>query len=234
MAKAAANKGLQVVTTDFVGRGDTLPGIGASSQFADAVFGEPDRSPPDEVALPTGFAIFQVQQIKPAATPTFDEIRARVETDFKNERAGSLLAQKTQELSDRAKADHDLKKAAKEVGATMKSSDLVLPDGQVPDIGSMSGPASVAFTMKPGDISGPISSGNTGVVLSVVEKQDPNEQDYDSKKDDIRESLLLEKQNDLFELFVANAQERMQKSKKIKINDQEMKSLTRAPGQEGE
>jgi len=32
-----------------------------------------------------------------------------VEQEFKNERASSLLAQKTQELSDRAKADHDLK-----------------------------------------------------------------------------------------------------------------------------
>ncbi len=30
----------------------------------------------------------------------------------------------------------------------MKTSDFVLPDGQVPDIGSMSGGASVAFSLK--------------------------------------------------------------------------------------
>ena len=37
----------------------------------------------------------------------------------------------------------------------------------------MAGPASVAFSLKPGEISGPISNGNTGVVLSILDKQDP-------------------------------------------------------------
>ena len=86
-----------------------------------------------------GFAVFDVVAIKPPATPTFEEIRSRVEEEFKNERVAALLTQKTQELSDRAKAEHDLKKAAKEAGAVMKTSDFVLPDGQVPDIGAMCG-----------------------------------------------------------------------------------------------
>ena len=88
--------------------------------------------------------------VKPASTPTFEEIRSRVEEEFRNERVAALLTQKTQELADRAKAEHDLKKAAKEAGATIKTSDFVLPDGQVPDIGSMSGGASVAFTPEDG------------------------------------------------------------------------------------
>lgn len=232
--KAAAAKGLQVITTDFVNRTDSLPGIGNSPLFMDAVFSAADKSAADEVQLPQGFAIFQVQEIKPPATPAFEDIRSRVETEFKNERAGSLLAQKTQELSDRAKADHDLKKAAKELGAALKTSDFVLPDGQVPDIGSMSGAASVAFTLKPGDVSGPINNGSTGIVLSVIEKQEPGEQELAAKKDQIRESLLETKQNELFEMFVANASEQMQKSKKIKMNEQELKSLSGGQGQEGE
>ncbi len=232
--KAAAAKGLQPVNTDFLSRTDSLPGIGSSPQFMDAVFGTPDKSPPDEVQLPQGFAVFQVQQIQPPSTPTFEAIRSRVEGDFKNERAAALLTQKTRELADRAKADHDLKKAAKEVGATVKTSDFVLPDGQVPDIGSMSGAASVAFTLKPGEVSGPINNGNTGVVLSVIEKQEPGPQELTAKKDQIRESLLQSKQNDLFEMFVANAREQMQKSKKIRMNEEELKSLTGGQGQAGE
>ncbi len=232
--KAAAASGLQVVNTDFISRTDSLPGIGTVPQFMDAVFGTPDKSPPDEVELPQGFAVFQVQQIQPASTPSFEEIRARVENDFKNERAAALLTQKTRELADRAKADHDLKKAAKELGAVVKTSDFVLPDGQVPDIGSMSGGAAVAFTLKPGEVSGPINNGTTGVVLSVVEKQEPGPQELAAKKDEIRESLLQTKQNDLFEMFVANARAQMQKSKKIKMNEEELKSLTGGQGQEGE
>ena len=234
--KAAASKGLQVVNTDFMARTDALPGIGASQPFMDAVFGAKEKAPADLVQLPQGYAIYEVDAVKPPATPTFDEIRGRVEEQFKNQRVAALLTQKTQELSDRAKASHDLKKAAKELGATIKSSDLVLPDGQVPDIGSMTGGGSVAFTMKPGEISGPIDNGNAGVVLAVTEKQEPNDQDFAAKRDQIRDSLLQKKQDDLFALFVGNLKDQMQKSGKIKINDDEMKQLTRGGlgGDQGE
>jgi peptidyl-prolyl cis-trans isomerase D len=234
--KAVAAKGIQVVATDFIGRTDTLPGIGTSPQFTDAVFSTAEKSPPDQVQVAQGFAIFELVAIKPPATPTFEDIRSRVETEFKNERAGTLLTQKTQELADRAKAGHDLKKAAKELGATMKTSDFVLPDGQVPDIGSMSGAASVAFSLKPGEISGPVDSGNTGAVLAILEKQAPTDQDFTVKKDQIRDALVQSKQSELFGLFMANLREQMEKSGKIKINEQEMKTLTKqqAEGDEGE
>jgi peptidyl-prolyl cis-trans isomerase D len=234
--KAASAKGMQAVTTDFISRTDSLPGIGASPQFTEAVFSAAEKSPPDEVQLAQGYAIYQLEAIKPPATPTFEEIRSRVETEFKNERAGTLLTQKTQELSDRAKADHDLKKAAKELGATMKTSDFVKPEGQVPDIGSMAGPASAAFTLKPGDISGPIDSGNTGAVLSILDKQAPPDSEFASKKDQIRDTLVQNEQSELFGLFMANLRDQMEKSGKIKINEQEMKSLTKqqAAGDEGE
>jgi peptidyl-prolyl cis-trans isomerase D len=236
LEKAAAAKGLQVITTDFVSRTDSLPGIGNSTQFMDALFSEPEKSPPDEVQLAQGTAIFELVAVKPPATPAFDEIRSRVETDFKSERGDALLSQKTQELSDRAKAEHDLKRAAKEAGATMKTSDFVLPDAQVPEIGSMSAaPASAAFTMKPGDISGPIVTSSDGAVLSVLEKQAPSEEDFAAKEDQIRDSLLQTKQQELFGLFVANLRDQMEKSGKIKINQNELKSLTRTQGgEEGE
>jgi len=50
----------------------------------------------------------------------------------------------------------------------VKTSDFVARDGQVPDIGPMSGSASVAFTMKPGEISSPIQGGGNGVVLQLL------------------------------------------------------------------
>src|SRR6202140_825669 len=134
--KAAAAKGQQAATTNFCARTDALPGLGASPQFMDAVFNEAAKAPADVVQIPQGYVVFQLLAVKPPATPTFEEIRSKVENEFKNERAGFLLQQKAQELSDRAKAAHDLKKAAKDLGSTVKTSDLVAPDGQVPDIGS--------------------------------------------------------------------------------------------------
>lgn len=232
--KAAAAQGMGVVTTDFVGKDANLPGIGSSPQFMEAIFMAREKAPVDSVAFSQGFAVYEVEGVKPPATPTFDEIRPRVESEFKNERAGVLLSQKTQELSDRAKASHDLKKAAKELGATVKTSELVLPDGQVPDIGSMAGAASVVFTMKPGDISAPVNLGGSGAVLSVVQKQDPTDAEFAEKKDQIRDSLIQTRENEQFGLFVNNLRQQMEKAGKIKINEKEMKGLTRsAPGEEG-
>jgi peptidyl-prolyl cis-trans isomerase D len=230
---AAAAQGIPVITSDFFSRKDILPGLGPATQFMDAVFSEAEKSPPDVAPASQGTVVFQLLGIKPPATPTFDEIRSRVEDEFKNERSGILLSQKVQELSDRAKAEHDLKRAAKELGATMKTSDSVLPDGQVPDVGSMAGQAKVAFTMKPGEISGPINNGSTAVVIELLENQAPSDADFAAKRDQIRDSLLQAKQQELMELFISNLRDQMQKSGKIKINQDEMKLLTRAGTDEG-
>ena len=236
--KAAAAKGDSVVATDYLGHNDSLPGLGASPALMDAVFNEPDKAPPDVVQVPQGYVVFELEGVRPPATPTFEEIRARVESEFKNQRSGFLLQQKTQELADRAKADHDLKKAAKDLGATFMTSDFVGPDGQVPSIGSLTGPASAIFSLKQSEISGPIFASTDGIVAQLLDKQIPSDQEFAAKKDEIRQSLLDAKQNEMFELFIANLRKDMEKSNRLKINQDEMKNLTRqgaeAPGEESE
>jgi peptidyl-prolyl cis-trans isomerase D len=230
---AAASKGVPVVTSDYFARKDIVPGLGPAPQLMDAVFGAPEKSAPEMAATSQGFAVFQLLGIRPPSTPTFDEIRTKVEEQFKAERGNVLLSQKMQELSDRAKSEHDLKKAAKELGATLKTSDFVGPDGQVPDVGAMNGQASVAFSMKPGDISGPINSGAGGVVISLLEVQAPPDADFTAKRDQIRDTLLQGKQGELFGLFITNLRDQMEKSGKIKINQDELKALTKAGSEPG-
>ncbi len=141
--------------------------------------------------------------------------------------------QKTQELADRAKADHDLKKAAKDLGANFLTSDFVAPDGQVPQIGSLSGQASAIFSLKQGEVSGPIVSGANGIVAKMLDKQVPTDQEFAAKKDGIRESLLDAKQNETFGLFLSSLRKDMEKSNHLKINSDEMKNLTHGQGSEG-
>lgn len=231
--KAASAKGQTPITTELFSRNDTLPGLGPSPQLMDAVFNEADKAPPDLVQVPQGYVVFELLAVHPSATPTFEQIHDRVESEFKNQRAGLLLRQKTQELSDRAKAEHDLKKVAKDLGASVKTSDLVGPDGQVPDVGSMAGSASAIFALKPGEISGPINTGANGVVAQLLEKQPPSDQDFAAKKDQIRQGLLDARRNELFQLFVFNLRKSLEKSNSLKINQEEMKRLTKAGSEEG-
>lgn len=233
LEKAVAAKGSHLVTTEFFSRQDRLPGLDVTPELMETIFNEREKAPVDAAQVPQGVVVFAVVAIKPPSTPTFEEIRPRVETEFKNERASFLLQQKTQELSDRAKAGHDLKKAAKELGATVKTSELVAPDGQVPDVGSLAGAASSLFSLKAGEISGPINTGANGVVAQIVDKKAPTDQDLAAQKDQIRQTLLDAKQNQMFSLFVSNMRKDMEKSKKLKVNQEEIKNLTKRGAEEG-
>ncbi len=100
--------------------------------------GAKKNDPPAVAPTPVGYVVYQVTEIQPPQTPTFEQIKDKVEQQFKDQRAQELLEQKTQELADRAHSEHDLEKAAKEVGATVKTSDLVSRSSQMPELGAMS------------------------------------------------------------------------------------------------
>lgn len=223
---AAKANGLEVVTSNPVTRTDTLPGIGLAPQVMDAIFSASVNGSPESISTPQGYVVYQVTQVQPAATPTFEQIRARVESEYKTERATALLGQKTQELADKAKAEHDLKKAAQQMGATLKTSDEVTINSQVPELGRMSDGAAVAFSLKPGEISGPIDTGRAGAVLMLISKQEPTPEEIAKGAEQTRETLLQQKRGEAFQLFAMALRQRMEKDGKIRINKEEMNRLT--------
>ncbi len=226
MEKAATERNLSVVTTDLIAQGDPIPGIGPAPEFSNTLFTAKKNDAPAIASAPAGYVVYQVTEVQPPQTPTFDQIKDKVETQFKDQRAQQVLQQKIRELADRAHADHDLAKAAKEAGAAVKTSELVDRTQQVPDIGSMSGPASVAFTMKLGEISSPIQGGQNGVVLQIVEMQEPNPEQMKQDWEKAKETLLEQKREEFQDLYVENLRDRLEKEGKIKINKKEMERLT--------
>ncbi|HVP52958.1 MAG TPA: peptidyl-prolyl cis-trans isomerase [Terriglobales bacterium] len=222
---AGARYGLGVIHSDLFSRTSSLPGVGAAPDFMDAVFGAHAKDPPEMTTIAQGRVVFQVTEVKPPQKPTFDEVRSNVEADFKQQRAAELLQKQTLELSDRARAAHDLKKAAQELGATVKTSELVTRSGQVPDIGAMSGQAAAAFDMKPGQISGPINAGRNGIVFTVTERQEPGPDQLVASKESIRETLLQKKREEVLENFAINLRAEMEKKGKIRYNKEERDRL---------
>jgi peptidyl-prolyl cis-trans isomerase D len=223
--KAAAQKNLSVASTGLVAQTDPLPEIGSAPDFMNALFGAKKNDPPAVAVTPAGYAIYQVTEIQPAQTPAFEAIKVKIEEQFKDQRAQAMLAQKTQELSDRAHSEHDLAKAAKEVGASVKTSDLVDKNSQVPDIGAMTGGASVAFGMKTGDISGPVQGGANGIVIKVLEIQQPAPEQMKQDWDKAKEALLEQKREEYENVYVENLRNTLEKEGKIKINKKEMERL---------
>jgi peptidyl-prolyl cis-trans isomerase D len=221
MQKAADKNGQPLQTTELVPRTAQLP-----PSMAEAMFSAQEKDPPQMLKVPQGYVIYQVTQIQPPVPPTFEEARATVEADYKRERASSLLQEKVQQLAEKAKSEHNLKAAAKEFGAEVKTSELVTPDSQVPDLGSLRGPAQVVFSMKPGEISNPIQTGRGAAVIALVDKQEPPASDFAAQKDKLRDELLDQKRNDAMNLFVSNLRAQMEKDGKIKIYKKELDRLT--------
>src|SRR5262249_22516662 len=124
---------------------------------------------------------------------------------------------------------HDLKKAAAEQGAQLKTSDFVTQQGQVPDIGPMSGSASVAFSLGKNQISGPINTGRNGVVLQVLDTQKPSAEEFAKSKDVARERTLEQKRGQTFQLYASNLIQTMEKDGRIKYNKQEQQQSGRLP-----
>jgi len=230
LEKAAAGYGAQVVDSNLIARNDSLPGIGAQPPLMDAIFAATDKSGPQATQTPQSTVVFEVTKIVPPRTPSFEEIKDRVANEFKNQRAGDMLSRKTREMADRAHAEHDLAKAAKEAGATLKTSELVSRTQPVPDIGSMSGPANVAFTLKQGEISGALNLGASQAVLQVVERQEPSMTgpEFAKQRDQLRERLSGQKRQQVINQFVTDLSTRLEKEGKVKINKTEMDNLSKS------
>ncbi|HZM10513.1 MAG TPA: hypothetical protein VFC15_09915, partial [Candidatus Limnocylindrales bacterium] len=87
--------------------------------------------------------------------------------------------------------------------------------------------ANVAFTLGVGEISGPLQGGATsGVVLAVLEKQEPSPEELKQNWDRAKETLLDQKRQTLEGLYVQNLRDKLEKEGKIKVNKKEMERMS--------
>ena len=220
LASAAAAHHLQVVTTDYLQQNAVVPGLADSSKFLAAAFSAKQSSAPQAASTGDGYAVFQVAAVNPAHAPTFDEYKTHLLEDFRQQQLPALLAKKTDELADKAKAENNLAQAAKELGITVKTSDLVGRTAQIPDIGDLGSVAADIFSLKVGQISNAINTGRTGIVVKIDDKQEPSEADIAKNLDTTRDQLLADQREQMFAVFVTDLVNRYQKQGLIRVNRQ--------------
>ena len=227
LADEAAQKGLQaaatahhleVVTTPPVAAGGTIAALPDGSQVISKAFQMSKGDKPQYAPTGEGYAILQVASVTASHAPTFAEWKDKVLEDYRDEQLPGLLNTKTQQLADKAKASGDLAKAAKEMGATVKTSDMVGQSTQVPDFGAVGQIAPQLFDMSVGAISGPINAGRTGVVAKIDDKQEPTPQEIQKNLDQTREQMLSERRNEAFEIFASNIANDYKKHNLIRYN----------------
>jgi peptidyl-prolyl cis-trans isomerase D len=218
LEKTAAAHHLEVAITPLVGAKGVISALPDGSQMIAKAFEAKQGDPPQSASTGEGYAIFQVTGIQAAHAPTFADWKTHVLDDYRDEQLPQLMNAKTKDLADKAKASGDLAKAAKEAGATVKTSDLVGPDGQVPDLGQVAQVAPQLMDLPVGAISGPISAERNGVVAKILDKQEPSADDIAKNFDQTRDQLLEQKRSDAFNVFLSGVMADYKKNNRIRLN----------------
>jgi peptidyl-prolyl cis-trans isomerase D len=226
LEKTAATHHLQLATTPLLGSRDVIAALADSSQITDKAFQSKQGDPAQFASTGEGYAVFQVTAVAPAHAPDFAAWKSHVADDYRDQVLPTLLNVKTTELANKAKASNDLAKAAKEVGATLKSSDLVGQTGQVPDFGQVGQVAPQLFDLAPGNISGAINAGRTGVVVKILDKQEPTADEIAKNLDQTKDQLLYQRREDAFSVFLSTIIEDYKKHNRIQV----LKQKAEVPG----
>jgi len=229
LQKAAAAYHLDLVTTPFVNAQGVIPALPDGAQIIAKAFQSKPGDPAQFAPTGEGYAVFQVSGVSAAHAPNFADIKGKVVEDYRDEQLPGLLSQKTKDLDDKAKQFNDLGKAAKAVGATLKTSDLVGQSGQVPDFGQVGQVAPQLFDLKPGQFSGAISAGRTGVVVKLIDRQEPTADEISRNFDQTREQMLEERRSQAFNVFLSNILDDYKKHNRIRMSAKATKSEEEVP-----
>lgn len=216
--KAAQNHNLHAISTPYLGSTGPVPNLPEGTQLLQAAFaGKKGDAPRVAPAGQGEMAVYQTVDVQPAHAPTFAEWKGHVAEDYKAEQVPQLLQGRLNKLAERAHQLNDLRKAADELNVPVKTSDLISRDANVPEVGQMSGPASAAFDLPKGGITGGLNGGQSGTVLEVLDKQEPGPEDIAKSFATLRDQLVERKRAELFGVYMGTLLDNYKKKGAIRI-----------------
>jgi peptidyl-prolyl cis-trans isomerase D len=211
----AAKAGLEVRETGAFSYKDVVPDFGKSEAFSNLSFQLAKDEVGTPISVPKGTAILKLIEILPEHTPKFEEVRDRVEADYRSAESRTLALQKAQEFAAKAKAG-DFQKVAKGLGLTVKESKDFAAQDYVEELGQGSDFAA-AFKMRPGEVSAPSQAGANTLVYQLAALTPANEADFAAQRDSIAEQLAAEKRALAFEIYRQNLKQQLMASGDLKV-----------------
>jgi peptidyl-prolyl cis-trans isomerase D len=224
LADLAKEYHLQVSQTRPVAVADPLLELGNSSEVKDTIFRLREGEVSQPIRTDRGYVVLSVKQILPSHQGTLDEVRDKIVSTIKQEKAQELARSKAEELSKKAKAGEKFDAAAKSLGLDPKTSDEFSRAGSIPGVGSGK-QVSAAFNMKVGDVAAPQNLGLNWLVYKVESKKEANPADFDKQKKDLTEQVLNEKRALAYEAFRSSLEERLKHEGKLKLMPEKLRGF---------
>ena len=217
----AKARGLTVAESGFFGREEPIAGLGLAPAAAEQAFSLGDGEVSPAIRTPQGFAFVTVTGKQDAYIAKLDEVKARVRDDVLKKKAVDVARQKATEIAAKLKTG-DFDAAAKAAGLEVKTTDLIARGSPIGEIGASPAVDAVAFTLRAGSVSDPITTDNGAVVVKVLEKKAPTAEEIAAGKQQTKDELMNERRGRFFAAYMAKARERMN----VKVNNQLLAQLT--------
>ncbi len=229
--EANMNAAEMVKTTPFVKPGDTIPDIGSSPQFEQAI--EPLTEPGqigDRVSIKGGFAIPSlVSQKEPNVIPEFDEIKDKIVEGVRTDHAKSQLEQTARDIANDAGNADALKAAAEKHGLKAETAEAYKLGSPLGTVGTDPAADNAIAALKSGEIDKtPVKIGESWVVLAMTKRTDADLAEFGKQRDQLVESELMTRRSEIYDDYIASVRAPLEKSNDIKIYSDVLERLADA------
>jgi peptidyl-prolyl cis-trans isomerase D len=208
LEEAGRQVGLTVQKSPPMARGESQAPL-ASPVLASRVFElKPGEVDPEPFPLPRGWAFVAVAEVQPPRQPELKEVRAKVEADVLEQKA--LVEARAQAADLRARAaTQGLEKAAASLGLLRKETPAPAGRGQpLGDLPAGRALDDAAFALPEKQLSEPVRVKGGYAVLRLLEKKPFDAAAYEAQRTALVTTLREQKQQQLFEAFLAEARQR--------------------------
>ena len=216
---------LTIVELPLASATDPILAFANSQDLRTAVFQLRPGELSQPIQTPQGFAIVTPNDIQAGHQGTFAEVRAKVLSDYQQEKSVELAKSKADDLAKLAKGGEPFDKAAKSLNLAVKNSDPLSRTGSIPDVGSGQ-LIDAAFAMPVGQVGDPKLVAGSWLVYRVSAHEPVNDAAVVLQADQIRQQLLQAKQSAAFDAFRVALEDRLKKEGKLVINAEGMQRLT--------
>src|SRR6185295_7926834 len=218
-AQANMTPDQMVRETGFIKPGDDVAEIGANQQFEQAL--ESLNNPNDvgeATGIKGGFAIPMLVEKKDPRVPDFDEVKTQIADAIKNQRAKDKLEQKAKDLAASLTGADGIKAAGEKEGYDAGSEESFKLGSSLGKAGSSTALDDLIYSLKAGEFSKtPIKVEDKWVIVGVTKRNDADMSGLAAQRDTLKQSMISERQDQVFDDYVAGVEQRMKQDGKIKI-----------------
>jgi peptidyl-prolyl cis-trans isomerase D len=201
-----------------------LPELGNAPGLMDTIFHQRVGDVGAPIHTDIGYVVLSVKDIQPSHPATLAEVRDRVASDYRHEKAVDLAKSRAEELAKRTKSGESFAAAAKALGLEVKTSEPFSRTGSIPDVGSAKQLAA-AFTLPVGQTGDPVPLGQNWTVYHVAQHDPVNQDDFEKQKSKIEEQVLQRKRQAAYDLFRTALKARLQQEGVLQFNADNLKRL---------